>query len=302
MQQRSGGVEEFSSARQPRHRGQPRRIRHLRDPRVPQSAERAEPPATRRRKPPPPAPERDWAWFFDIDGTLVEIAQTPDSIVVPGDLTPLISRLSWLFDGAVALITGRAIADVDSVLPLQGIAIAGQHGLEIRSSNGSTATHAVRAERLNCIRTALLEAVEKHPGLIAEYKGLSIALHYRHAPALASFAHRLMRELRGRYAPDFVIQRGKRVVELKPAGRDKGVAIAEMMSDAPFSGRVPVFVGDDVTDEIGFKVVNRMGGHSIKIGPGRTNATWRLKNVKALRSWLQESTANLVDAHEAHRS
>jgi trehalose 6-phosphate phosphatase len=263
---------------------------------VPRSAETT--PPLRGKKGAPPSPEADWAWFFDIDGTLVEIAQSPDAIVVPGYLSPLITRLSYLSNGAVALITGRAIADVDRMLPLRGIAIAGQHGLEIRSPDGSILTHPVRAERLNAIRMALLEAVATHPGLITEYKGLSIALHYRHAPALASYAHRLMRTLRDRYAPDFVIQRGKRVVELKAAGKDKGIAIKELMNDSPFAGRVPVFVGDDVTDELGFKVVNRMGGHSIKIGPGRTNAKWRLKDVKSLREWLTDSTDVLVDSLE----
>jgi trehalose 6-phosphate phosphatase len=260
------------------------------------SAEGGAPP--QKRKGAPPSPQPNWAWFFDIDGTLVEIAQSPDGIVVPGDLKPLIARLSHLADGAVALITGRGIADVDRMLPMQGLTIAGQHGLEIRSASGSMSSHPVRAERLNAIRTALLNAVSRHPGLIAEYKGLSIALHYRHAPSLASYAHRLMRTLRDRYAPDFVIQKGKRVVELKPAGKDKGVAIREIMNDPPFAGRVPVFVGDDVTDELGFRVVNTMGGHSIKIGPGRTNAKWRLKNVKSLRDWLQESAAMLAEAHE----
>jgi trehalose 6-phosphate phosphatase len=264
---------------------------------VPQRAERGV--AARKRKGPPPSPEAHWAWFFDIDGTLVEIAQSPDRIVIPGYLPPLITRLSYLSDGAVALITGRSIADVDRMLPLNGIAIAGQHGLEIRSATGALSTHPVRAERINSIRTALLDAVARHPGLIAEYKGLSIALHYRHAPALASYAHRLMRTLRDRYAPDFVIQKGKKVVELKPAGKDKGVAISELMHEPPFAGRVPVFVGDDVTDELGFKVVNGMGGHSIKIGPGRTNAKWRLENVKSLRDWLHESAVMLVETQEA---
>jgi trehalose 6-phosphate phosphatase len=145
----------------------------------------------------------------------------------------------------------------------------------------------------------LLDAVAKHPGLIAEYKGMSIALHYRHSPALASYAHRLMRKLKQRYVPDFMIQKGKRVVELKPAGTDKGVAIAEIMSEPPFAGRTPVFVGDDATDELGFKVVNRMGGHSIKIGSGRTNAKWRLKNVRSLREWLDAGTNPLLETAHA---
>ncbi len=217
----------------------------------------------------------------------MEIAPSPDRIVVHRDMPPLIRKLHTLTGGAVALITGRSIADVDRVLPLSKMAIAGQHGLEVRSADGTMSTHRVRSGNLNQVRLHLLDAVARHEGLIAEYKGLSIALHYRHAPALAGYAHKLMRSLRSRYVPDFSIQKGKRVVELKPAGTDKGVAIEELMLDPPFAGRIPVFIGDDVTDEHGFKVVNRMGGHSVKIGPGRTHARWRLRDVESLREWLQ---------------
>jgi len=228
-----------------------------------------------------------WAWFFDIDGTLVEIAPSPDRIVVHRDMPPLIRNLHELTGGAVALITGRSIADVDLVLPLRKMAIAGQHGLEVRSADGTMSMHRVRSGNLSQVRLQLHDAVARHAGLMAEFKGLSIALHYRHAPQLAGYAHRLMRSLRSRYVPDFTIQKGKRVVELKPAGTDKGVAIEELMLDPPFAGRIPVFIGDDATDEHGFKVVNRMEGHSVKIGPGRTHARWRLRDVESLREWLK---------------
>ncbi|MGK2962439.1 MAG: trehalose-phosphatase [Gemmatimonadaceae bacterium] len=230
----------------------------------------------------------NWAWFFDIDGTLVEIAPSPDRIVVHRDMPPLVRKLHTQAGGAVALITGRSIADADRVLPLRKMAIAGQHGLEVRSADGTMSMHRVRSGNLTQVRLKLLEAVARHEGLMAEYKGLSIALHYRHAPRLAGYAHRMMRSLRSRYVPDFIIQKGKRVVELKPAGKDKGVAIEELMLDPPFAGRIPVFIGDDATDEHGFKVVNKMGGHSVKIGPGRTNARWRLRNVESLREWLRK--------------
>jgi trehalose 6-phosphate phosphatase len=253
----------------------------------------------RPRKSGPPPPEPDWAWFFDIDGTLVEIAHSPEGIVVHDDMPPILDTLHFLTGGAVALITGRSIADVDRLLPLQGMAIAGQHGLEIRSASGDETIHHHRADSLTHVRSHLLEAVARHPGLMAEYKGLSIALHYRHTPTLAGYAHRLMRSLRARYVPNFVILKGKRVVELKPAGKDKGVAIAELMRDPPFAGRIPVFIGDDVTDEPGFKVVNRMGGHSIKVGSGRTSATWRMDDVRSLRQWLRAGMNSLVEEFAA---
>lgn len=233
-----------------------------------------------------------WAYFFDIDGTLVEIAQSPEGIVVHDEIPELIGMLHRKTGGAVALITGRAIADVDRLMPpLRGMVIAGQHGLEVRSPSGAVSTHPVRSEALDRVREQLALAVVRHPGLIVEYKGLSIALHYRNAPGLASYAHRLMRKLRRAHVPDFVIQKGKRVVELKAAGKDKGIAIAELMAEPHFKGRVPVFTGDDATDELGFRTVNRMGGHSIKIGTGRTHAQWRLPNVESLREWLRSGTA-----------
>mgnify|MGYP001546845203 CR=1 FL=1 len=121
---------------------------------------------------------------------------------------------------------------------------------------------------------------------------MSIALHYRLAPRLAGYAHRLVRSLQKKYAPDFVIQKGKSVVELKPAGSDKGYTIRRLMDSSPFKGRMPVFVGDDLTDESGFRVVNEMGGYSIKVGPGPTSARYRMRGVTQVREWL---IAGMVD-------
>jgi trehalose 6-phosphate phosphatase len=126
----------------------------------------------------------------------------------------------------------------------------------------------------------------RHPGLLLEDKELSLALHYRRQPALGSYVHRLMRTVQAQIGPDYTVQLGKRIVELKPSGKDKGQAVTEFMSETPFSGRVPVFVGDDATDEHGFAVVNTLGGYSIKVGGGRSHARWRLPDVEAVRSWL----------------
>lgn len=232
-----------------------------------------------------------WAYFFDIDGTLVEIAESPDGIVVHDEIPELIGTLHAKTGGAVALITGRAIEDVDRLMPpLRGMVIAGQHGLEVRSPSGAVKTHPVRVHALERVREQLAVAVARHPELVVEYKGLAIALHYRNAPQLASYAHRLVRELRRANVPDFVVQKGKRVVELRAAGKDKGIAIAELMAEPQFRQRVPVFTGDDATDELGFRQVNKMGGHSIKIGTGRTHAHWRLPDVRSLREWLRSGT------------
>jgi trehalose 6-phosphate phosphatase len=249
---------------------------------------------TRKRKSPPPPPQADWAWFFDIDGTLVEIASSPGGIVVHHELPELIAQLHFLTGGAVSLITGRAIADVDRFLPMPGISVAGQHGLELRTADGTVISHPVNEAGLARVMDALGDAVGRHPGLMVEFKGRSVALHYRAAPKLAAYAHRLMRRLGAAHVPDFAVQKGKRVVELRPAALDKGAAIRELMLTEPFAGRVPVFIGDDVTDEIGFEVVNDMSGHSIKVGPGRTVARWRLTDVTAVRQWLRAGIGELA--------
>ncbi|MGH7652082.1 MAG: trehalose-phosphatase [Gemmatimonadaceae bacterium] len=234
-----------------------------------------------------PAPSSSWAYFFDIDGTLVDIAPSPSEIVLERALQACIRELYDASGGALALISGRSISDVDTIFGDGSLPVAGQHGLERRSSTGKITRHAMTSEKLDFARARIAEAIATHPELLLEDKGLTLALHYRSAPSLASFAHRTMRGILAALGPDFALQSGKRVVELKPSGKDKGDAVRDFMREEPFSGRIPVFVGDDVTDEHGFVVVNSMGGHSIKVGGGPSAARWRLANVRAVQSWLE---------------
>lgn len=229
----------------------------------------------------------DWAYFFDIDGTLIELADTPDGVRVDRRLQELIMELHDRAGGAMALISGRSIVDIDRLFPNAVLPVAGQHGVERRDGSGRVSYHAFPSQRLEAVHERLTDAVHRHPGLLLEHKGLSLALHYRRAPQLASYAHRLARAVLPRLGARYCMQTGKRVVELKPAGKDKGVAILEFMHEAPFRGRTPVFVGDDVTDEYGFAMVNRLQGHSVKVGPGRTVAESRLRNVQVVRLWLE---------------
>jgi trehalose 6-phosphate phosphatase len=233
-------------------------------------------------------PRPSWAYFFDIDGTLVDIADSPNGARLDAGLKQLIERLYQSAGGAVALISGRAIADIDRLVPGIALPVAGQHGIERRDAAGRISRHAFPAQELDWVRRDLAAAVAPHRGLVLEDKGLSLALHYRRAPRLGGFAHRLARSLVGQMGTQYCIQAGKRVVEMKPAGKDKGVAVQEFMEEAPFRGRTPVFVGDDITDEYGFATVNGLRGHSIKVGPGRTAARWRLRDVAAVRAWLEQ--------------
>ena len=238
-------------------------------------------------RPPAPEPRMDWAWFLDLDGTLLEIASSPSAVRVDPALPALLGALLRRTDGAVALVTGRSIDDAERLLPVGRLVIVGQHGLERRDANGRSAAPVVNAAALAAIRERLDDVSARHHGLVPEFKGRSVALHYRAAPRLAAYAHRLMRRLRDRYAPDLMLQRGKRVVELRPSGADKGDVIRDILGAPPFAGRLPVFIGDDVTDEAGFRAVNALGGTSIKVGRGPTEARHRLHDVPAVLDFLR---------------
>jgi trehalose 6-phosphate phosphatase len=236
--------------------------------------------------PRPPPPHDTWAYFFDLDGTLLDFNDAPGGVRFDDALR---AQLGALFDrtsGAVALISGRALADIDRLLDGIRLPAAGQHGTERRDATGRVTHHDFSRERLDWAHARLAEQTAGQPGLLLEHKGLSLALHYRRAPRLGGYAHRLIQTLAPSLGSEFCIQPGKRIVEVKPAGKDKGVALVEFMAEAPFHGRTPVFLGDDLTDEYGFEAVNRLGGHSIKVGTGRTAARWRLPNVRAVRTWL----------------
>ena len=239
-----------------------------------------------RHSPRPPSPRREWAFFFDLDGTLIDFADTPAAVHVGEELRLLLEQLYRDTGGAVALMSGRAIAEIDRLFPHAQMPVAGQHGLERRGAEGRVVRHAVPTRRFERARVRMASAVHGKAGLLLENKGLSLALHYRRAPRLAAYAHRLVRSMLPIVGRQFCIQRGKYVVEMRPAGKDKGVGILEFMKEAPFRGRTAVFVGDDATDEFGFATVNRIGGHSIKVGAGRTAARWRLPGVSAVREWL----------------
>lgn len=248
-------------------------------------------------RPAPPSPARaDWAYFLDMDGTLIDLADTPAAARTDPCLLDLIGGLQAACQGAVALVSGRAMADLDSRMHGLTLPLAGQHGLERRDAAGNHYRHATPPAAKGDIEGRLRPVLDRYPGLLLEDKGLSLALHYRRAPQLAGYAHRLLRALvhgeADRGGEALQLQKGKRVLEVKPAGFDKGTAIEAFLDEAPFRGRRPVFIGDDITDEHGFAVVNRRGGISIKVGKGRSQARYRLRDVNAVRSWLAQVLRN----------
>ena len=234
----------------------------------------------------PPAAAPEWAYFLDVDGTLIDLAEAPGAVNVDARLLALLRRLQIACGGALALISGRELSNLEALLGNFRPPLAGQHGLERRTSKGVVRRHTEGLAAKREISLSLAPVLSRHPGLLLEDKGLTLALHYRQAPQLASYVHRLMRQLAGSAADRVCLQTGKCVVEIKPPGFDKGTAIEEFMREAPFRGRRPIFLGDDSTDEHGFRAVNRMGGLSVKVGRGRSAACCRLRNVGAVRAWL----------------
>jgi trehalose 6-phosphate phosphatase len=237
------------------------------------------------REPPPLLPAAT-ALFLDIDGTLLEIAATPSAVAVDQPLVALIERMHAAAGGALALISGRRIADIDALFPGLRLAVAGQHGIERRDSAGRLHYHAVPQRELEELRRRLAALAARHSGVLFEDKGATLALHYRALPHAGPELNAAVAALLAPYGEDFRLQPGKMVLEVKPAGKDKGTAVEEFMREPPFAGRSPAFLGDDVTDEYGFRVVNAAAGCSIKVGEGDSAALWRLNDVCAVREWL----------------
>jgi trehalose 6-phosphate phosphatase len=226
------------------------------------------------------------AFFLDLDGTLVDIADTPEAVDPGPAEIDLLKRLAAATGGALAVISGRSLARIDELLAPLVLPAAGQHGAERRDAKGKRHRHRFPAEVLQRAAVPVREFAARNEGLVFEDKGASVALHYRLAPELAAAAEAVVRAAAEAARGAAEVQVGKMVFELKPAGVDKGRAIEEFMQDAPFAGRVPVFLGDDVTDEFGFRVVNRIEGHSIKVGPGPTDARYRVGNPAGAKAWL----------------
>jgi trehalose 6-phosphate phosphatase len=237
--------------------------------------------------------ERNIALFLDVDGTLLEIAATPDAVKVPAALRNTLHLASAREHGALALISGRCISELDRLFAPYVFAAAGQHGLERRDAHGKFMRPPVEVELLQTARAALVELQMRHNGLLLEDKGTALALHYRLVPKLEPMVRASMAAIAAPLTGKFLVREGKCVLELAPAGVSKRTAILSFMSEFPFQGRIPVFVGDDVTDEDGFEAVNEMDGFSIRVGaPGKTHARYGFSSVSAVVTWLRRRNLN----------
>jgi trehalose 6-phosphate phosphatase len=233
----------------------------------------------------PPPLDRDWALFLDVDGCLLDFGTTPDGVVVTAGLREQLATWAERLDGALALVSGRSLAQLDRLFAPLRLPAAGLHGLERRHGKHRSDPLAIPTE-LIAIYAQALRLADAWPGIFIEDKGAALALHWRRAPdagqTLTAFASAALPRL-----PGYRLQRGDHVVELRPAAADKGSAIAAFLDEAPFAGRVPVFAGDDLTDESGFAVVNTHGGLSVLVGGrGHSAATHALPDPAAVRAWI----------------
>lgn len=200
------------------------------------------------------------------------------------DVIVSLTTLKLKLEGALALVSGRSLGNLDAFLQPLRVAAAGEHGSQRRSANGHLIL--VAPVDLHSALEAAQALVLAHPALLLERKTNGISLHYRQAPELEAICIAAMLSAAD-CSSDMELIRGKCVVELKPKAASKGTAIADFMQEAPFARRQCIFAGDDTTDESGFAAVQSMGGYGIKVGPGPTAAHYRCASVTDMASWLR---------------
>ncbi|GAB2176438.1 trehalose-phosphatase [Dongia sp. agr-C8] len=242
---------------------------------------------------PPRLPLTETALFLDVDGTLIEIAPTPESVVVPPDLVPLLKKLHHALDGALAILSGRTIAVLDGLLGETGLPMAGVHGGELRAVAGGAVTEinpplpAALQERV----WAIIDDLKRQwPGVRGEDKGPAFSFHFRQAPEAEPALRAAIATLQ--LGAEWEILPGHMIYEIRSRGQSKGVALRSLMQMPGFAGRKPVFAGDDRTDLDGIRAAVELGGAGIAVaGLAAEQARWALPDPAAVRGWLK----SLVD-------
>jgi trehalose 6-phosphate phosphatase len=238
--------------------------------------------------PPTVLPRDRYALFLDLDGTLLEYAPHPRAVAADAPLLRLLQTLTRRFDGASALVSGRSIEAVDALLAPLRLPVSGLHGFERRSASGAQTNHALPSlPALANARRLLAQVAALDPRIRFEDKRFAVALHYRQRPELETMIVDAARSIAARVGGGLELLLGPMVVELTPRGVSKASAVGEFMREPPFLGRCPVFVGDDINDELAFEWVNAVGGLSVAVNPtAATAAATRLRSVREVRTWL----------------
>jgi trehalose 6-phosphate phosphatase len=229
---------------------------------------------------------RKCAILLDIDGTILDLAPSPQQVWVPAELRQTLARLNRLTGGALALVSGRSLHDIDLIFSPLELAAIGGHGAELRTAPGIQPL--MRAKPLAAALKRRLAAVtELGPGILAEDKGYSLALHYRLAPDKGDTVRAAVEEICAEVVPGTVeILPGKLVVEIKAAGVNKANAVSELMNHAPFAHRDPIFIGDDTTDEPVFGVIAQVGGLGFSVGRVIADVNGYFEKPESVRAWL----------------
>ncbi|PPC87592.1 MAG: trehalose-phosphatase [Hyphomicrobium sp.] len=238
-----------------------------------------------RSEPPFPFNLQNFSFFLDIDGTLAEIARLPELAVVSPETQNILALLFKITDGALAVVSGRQLDDIDRMIGLPFLPAAGIHGAQLRLPGKPILLNDSCTAELDDVHIRLREGLHDVEGILWERKPLSVAIHYRAIPnesqRIIALAHQVVKN-----RPGLKVITGKMIVEILPASSDKGQAVTQLMSYPPFKGRTPFFAGDDTTDEDAFIAINSMDGISAKIGSGPSIAKFGFENSEALRAWL----------------
>jgi len=205
-----------------------------------------------------------YALFLDVDGTLLDIAATPNEVVVPRLLAPLLARIGKGLDGALAVLSGRQLAEIDTILAPLKLVGAGVHGAELRTAAGEPIVRVAMSLPGSLVDQALDIAADM-PGIIAEPKGPGLALHYRQVPELKAVLEARLQLLLSRYADELVLCPGRKLFEIIPAGHSKGTALETLLKLPTFAGRLPVMIGDDVGDVPALSAAQRLGGFGLRV-------------------------------------
>ena len=233
------------------------------------------------------------ALFLDVDGTLLELAATPELVRVPAAVRNTLQLACRRENGAFALLSGRSLSTLDAMFAPCLFPASGKHGLEVRLPSGEVIRRDVDTTRLDRARRWLGLLQQENRGLFLEDKGQALAMHFRLAPRLEPEVKGVMQELAEELGDHFVLIKGKCVFEIMPRGVSERSAIELFMQQKEFAGRTPVFVGDDPSDEEGFQVVNEMGGHSIRVGDlAETAARYRFSSPSTVVAWLRDRNLN----------
>jgi trehalose 6-phosphate phosphatase len=224
------------------------------------------------------------ALFLDIDGTILDIAQRPDAVSVPGQLPCDLVRLTRCLGGALALVSGRPLAAIDSMFAPLRLSAIGCHGAEIRAAVDEAVTCAPPLP--DGLRVRLAALAQMHPGIVAEDKYYSFALHYRVAPEIADALMAAVEAIVAIAGDGVELLHGKEVAEVKPKGFNKGTGLRALMAVPPFHGRRPIYVGDDRTDQDALRVLPEFGGLGIGVGRALPGTAFVLDDPQTVRDWL----------------